>query len=267
MMANIVISNDIIEVADAEITAQSSASGFAKADVMDMWRLKRRWRMNTADKSSVNPILYFDMGAAQTVTHVMLDDVNFDKVIILGHASSLTTDWTTASFSSGEVAISCDAQVNRYKVIIPLTAFNYRWLAICVPAAASAVGSYVTKWEVGRVAILDSVTTFTRNMSYGYVRGASRQYKDTTLLSAGRERATVGEMQWSGTLSFGNRRTSDESDLTTLNNLDIGEPLIFYENMDDTSKCYICLRDDHYFGTLTQYNIVSGTTIKLVELV
>jgi hypothetical protein len=266
-MGNIIFSSDLITVVDAEITAQSTSSGFSKADVMDLWHLKRRWRMNTADKSAINPIIYFDMGAAKTVTHIMLDDVNFSKVLILGHASDLSTDWTAASFSSAETTISNDAQVNRYKVIIPLTAFNYQWLAICVPSAASAVGSYTTKWEIGRVAILDSVNTFTKNMAYGYVRGAKQARLDLELSSGHRERHKIGAIQWNGTLSFSHRSTTEEADLTTLNNLDIDAPLFFYENNGDTSKCYLCLRDDDYMGTHLYANLLTGSTIRLTELI
>lgn len=266
-MGNIIISSDILEIATGGITAQSTASGFSAVDVMDFWHLKRRWRMNTANKSSINPIIYFDLGAATTVTSVMLNDVNFSKVVILGHASDLSTNWTAASFTSGVIAISRDAQVGRYKVYIPLTAFDYRWLAICVPSAASGVGSYTTKWEIGTVAILDSVNTFTRNMSYGYVRGAKQAKIDLESASGHRERHKIGALQWNGTLSFGHRSTTEEADLTTLNNLDIDDPLVFYENNSDTSKCYICLRDDDYMGTHMYQNLITGSTIRLTELI
>lgn len=266
-MGNIIVSTDIIEVANAEITPQSTDTGYAKADVMDLWHLKRRWRMASADKSSINPIIYFDMGAAKTVTHVMLDDVNFSKVLILGHASDLSTDWTAASFSSAETAISCDAQVNRYKVIIPLTGFNYRWLAICVPSAASAVGSYTAKWQIGRAIILDSATTFTRNFAYGYQRGARQGHKELSLVSGHRERHKIGDVQWEGILSFGHRTATEEADLTTLNNLDIDDPMVFYENNSDTSKCYLCLRDDHYMGTVVYNNLLTANTMRFTEII
>ena len=38
--------------------------------------------MNTADKSDVNPIMFFDLSAAKTVDVIVLDDVNFNKVKI-----------------------------------------------------------------------------------------------------------------------------------------------------------------------------------------
>ena len=140
-MGNIIVSNDILTFADSAITVQGSAAGFAKVDLMDLWHLKRRWRMDSATKSDTNPIVRINMASAQTVDAVMLNDINFDKVIIKGHASDLGTDWTSASFSSGALSVSCDAQVSRYKIYAALTAFNYQYLAIIVPTTATAVGS------------------------------------------------------------------------------------------------------------------------------
>jgi len=81
------------------------------------------------------------------------------------------------------------------------------------------------------------------------------------------ERDSLGDMQWSGTLTFGVRTTTEEADLTTLNNLDISETLVYYENAGDTSKVYVCLRDDHYKGTYLANGIVTGNSIKLTERV
>ncbi len=263
----IIFSNDIISVADSEVTAQSTTAGYAKKNVMDLTRLKRRWRMNALTKSDSNPVLRFDLSSAKTVVAVFLNDVNFDKVVIKGHASDLGTDWSGASFSSSEIAVSLDAQVGRYKVFIPLTAFSYRWLAVIVPAAAAAVGSYIAKWEIGTVVILGSVDTFTRNMSYGYERGAEQSYSDISMRSKHRQRVEYGEIQWVATLQFGSRNTNKESDLTTLNTYGIADELVFFENESDTSRAYLCYRDDHYSGTLIYMDIVSGGSLRLKELV
>ena len=264
-MANIILTNDIITITDAKITAQSTASGFAKANIFNHGTLKRRWRMNSLTKSAVNPVINLDMASARTLTAIVLYDVNFDKVNILGHASDLTTDWTTATFDSGAISISQDAQTGRYDVYIPLTAFNYRYLAIIAPVAASAVGSYTTKWEIGNVVLLDSGSTLSKNMAFGYSRGAEQAFAELKLASGHIERTTLGDLKWSGTLKFGARTTTEETDLTTLNNLDISETLVFYENNGDTSKVYVCLRDDHYDGTMVTNDIVTSNSFKLIE--
>jgi hypothetical protein len=261
---SIIIDNNLIKAVNANITVQSTASSFAKVNVMNHINLKRRWRMDSANKSNTNPVMYFDLGSAQTVAAVVLDDVNFDKVTILGHASDLSTDWTTASFDSTTVSISLDAQVNRYKVYIPLTAFNYRYLAIIVPTTASAVGTYTDKWEIGRVGILDTATEFSKNMSYGYERGAERAYREVEFNNHV-ERDTTNVIRWVGTLHFSHRTTTQEANLTTLNNMDIGDTLIFYENNSDTSKVYFCLRDSDYSGTVIANSVVTGSSIRMVE--
>lgn len=266
-MGKIIVSKDIISVANAEITAQSTANSFAKVNIMDFWHLKRRWRMDSLTKSSINPVIYFDFSSAKTIDSIVFNDVNFDKVVILGHASDLSTDWTAASFSSGEISINKDAQVDRYKVYIPLTSFNYRWLAVCVPSTASAVGSYTTKWEIGTVLPLDSIHTFTHNMSYDYTRGAQKAYSDIELKSGHIERIGLGEIRWAATLSFKDRTITEEVDLTTMNNMNIADPFVFYENDSNTSKVYLCLRNSDYSGTMVIDNVVTGTSIQLLEMI
>ena len=264
-MANIIFTNDIITVADANITVQSTATGFAKANVFNHGTLKRRWRMDSLTKSAVNPVINLDMTSVRTLTAIVLYDVNFDKVNILGHASDLGTNWAAPTFDSTAITISKDAQTGRYDVYIPLTAFNYRYLAIIIPAAASAVGTYTTKWEIGDVVLLDSGSAFSKNMALGYSRGAEQAFAELKLASGHVERSTLGDMQWMGILEFGVRTTTEEADLTTLNNLDISETLIFYENAGDTSKVYVCLRDDHYKGTYLANDIVTSNSFKLTE--
>jgi len=261
----IILDNDLITVVNAKITVQSTATGFAKANVFNFAHLKRRWRMDTATKSNINPIMYFDLGAAKTIVAVVLDDVNFDEVVIKGHATDLGTDWTTASFTTDTITIDKDAQTNRYKTFIPLTDFNYQYLAILVPTTAQAVGDYTGNWQIGRVGLLKTATEFSKNMSYGYQRGAQRAFREVSLESGHNERESTGPIQWTGSLQFGFRRIAQETDLTTLNNMDIGETLIFYENDEDTSKVYFCLRDDNYEGTIESTGIIKGKAIRLLE--
>lgn len=264
----IIISNDFIAVANAEITARSEASGYPKINVMDNWHLKRRFRADDLVKSDANPLMVFDLGEATTVAGILLNDVNFDKTRIRGHATHLGTDWSGSTFDSGsDHAVSKDERVNRYKIYLPPTGFNYRYLAIMTPAAASAVGSYQTKWEIGTVVILGTVTEFSRNMSYGYERSAKQAYEETGQKSGGIERVSLGEIKWTGQAVFNVRTKADEADLWTINNYNIADPLIFYENDGEDDKAYLCVRDDDYSGTLIYKDIVKGNSIRFQELV
>ena len=266
----IIITNDIINIADAKISVISTAAGYAKANVMNHTRLKRRWRMNTADKSDTDAVMVFNMDAAKTVAAIVLDDVNFDECIIVGHASDLSGEsdgWTGASFSSGAITISKDGKTNRYKAYIPLVAFNLQYIAIIVPTAAAAVGSYTTKWEIGRVVILDSATELTRNMDYGYQRGAEQKFKDLELEYGSVERIVTGILRWSADLPFGIRRMSEETELDTMNAYDMDDVLVFYENAGDTSAVYVVHKDTNYRGTWTAPDGVRGNTIRLTEYI
>jgi hypothetical protein len=134
-----------------------------------------------------------------------------------------------------------------------------------VPASASAVGDYTTKWEIGRVVILDTATEFGTNMSIGYKRGAERAFSELDLKSGHIERQADGPIRWVGIMDFLHRTDTQEADLTTLNNMDIGDTIVFYENNSDTSKVYVCLRDDDYMGTYVSSSVVLGQPIRLKE--
>ena len=69
----------------------------------------------------------FDFGGAKSLQGIMLNDVNFDKVVIQGNASDA---WGGPSYASGTLTVSQDKVTGRYKIYIPLTGFNYRYLRI-----------------------------------------------------------------------------------------------------------------------------------------
>lgn len=263
----IILSTDLISVADAGITARTADAGYPKVNVMDFWHLLRRFRANDVLQSDTDYLIKFDLTEAKTIVSVFLNHVNFDTVRIRGHATDLGNDWSTADYDSGEITISLDTAVNRYKAYIPLTAFNYRWLAIQVPVAATAVGDYTTKWQIGTICIMDSVVTLSKNIAYGYRRSAGRTAEDITLKSGGGQRVGTSSMQrWQGTIVFGVRSSADEAELWTLNNLNFADPVVFYENDNDTSKAYLCLRDNFIESSIIARNVTQGSTMRFREI-
>lgn len=268
-MGNIILTNSFINVTDAYITARSQATGYDKQNVVDLWHLMRRFRADDLTKSDTNPLLVFDFGAAQDVAAVAVIGVNFDKVRIKGHDSDLGTDWSAADFDSGNVSVSMNALTRRYQCYVPLTAFDYRYLAVMTPAATSAVGSYTDAWEVCKVAIVESATPLSVNMGYGYRRKAAKPYKDVSLLHGGGERVGLGDARrFEATLVFdGLRAESEEAEMWALNALDESGPVLFYENRGDTSAVYVCLRDDGYEGVVVHNGLVEGNQIRIRELV
>ena len=260
-MGNIILSNDFVSL--STITSRTEATGYADDNVGEHWHLKRRFRAN--DVTANDWLLKFNFGAAKTVVGVFLNDVNFDKVKIQGHA---TDAWGTPSYDGSEITISRDAIVDRYKVYIPITGFNLQWMRIFIPSGASAVGDYTTKWEVGTIIVLDSITALAKNMAYGYERTAKKAFTDIKLPHGGFERVNLGDApRWEGKLIFGMRDDDDESELWTINNYNIGDPLLFYENDTSTSRVYLCLRDDAYRGTSKSHDVVMGNVIRLKELI
>lgn len=261
-MGKIIVSGDLEDL--GTISSRSEASGYADDNVEDYWHLKRRFR---ADDLTTNDwLLKFNFGATLTVAAIFLNDVNFDTVKVQGHASD---SWASPSYDGSNISISHDERVDRYKVYIPLTGFSYKWMRLVIPSGTSATGDYQTKWEVGSVVALGSVVEFSRNMSYGYTYGAGKEYHDLPFKHGGFERADMGgELRWSGDLVFSRRPTADGAELWQMNRLcDMGLPVVFYENDSDTSKAYLCLRDNGFQAKLVQRNAIVGNTIRLKELV
>ena len=265
-MANVIISNDFPTLVNADITARSETAPYLKVNVVDHLHLKRRFRADDLVKSEVNPLIYFDLGSAQTIVGVFLNDINFDKTRILGDANDLGVNWAAATFDSGEDhVVSEDGWVERYKIYIPLTGFNLRWLAIMTPAAASAVGSYQTKWEVGSIVLIKSKLEFSKN---AFMRTAEKPFEDIVLSHGGSERMNLGDnLIWRGEVSLDQKAETDESEWINVNALDISKPIVLYENRTDDCKAYLALRDDVYQGTLPHYGLVKGNTISFKELV
>jgi len=250
----LIYTQDFIRVADAAITARSTTAGFADVDIMDFWHLKARHRAADLTKSDTNPLFRIDMGAAKTVVAVYISDCNYNKVRIRAHASDLTTNWSTSTYNGGDVTLSLNPWTGRYQGFVPAV-FNLRWLAICTPAAASAVGSYVTYWETGVVAIMDSVTQLSA-AEHGY---PFAQLADHAVLDVGRSgRVSLSDvLAWQGELTY-QVIESAEAELMVLNRAGRATPMLLYFNAGDTSQAYLCLRDDPWRGEITQYNSVQG---------
>jgi len=254
-------SSDFLDL--GTISSRTEDASFPDDNVGDYWHLKRRFRANDANVNDW--ILRFDLLAAKTIEAVVLDDVNFDEVQLdFGDVAGGADD------SSGVLTVSLDPVVNRYKVIyIPAVVITRQHVEVHIPNTATAVGSYTTKWEVGRVGIMDSVTTINKKT---YSRTSEKAYKDIEFPSESGERVDLGEQRWMGTVGFGNVKETvgtgvfDETNMWLLNNMKQSDPLIFYENDADTAMVYFCTRDEGYEGTLIHRGIAQGNMVRFKEL-
>lgn len=263
-MGNLIYSQDFITVADAAITSRSDTAGYAKADIMDYWHLKARHRAADVTKSDSNPLFRIDLGAAETVVAVYLSDVNYNKVRIRAHASDLTTNWAASTYDSGDISLSQNAWTGRYQGYVP-TVFNLRYMAICTPAAATAVGSYTTYWETGCVAIFDSVTTFSENIAYPLQQETQQLFVDVGRTGRVNLSGTVG---WVGGINFGNRTITNEAEAKTFGRLDKSQPVLIYLNQSDTSEAYLCVVDQNYSSEWFALNLAKNiSTIRVRELI
>lgn len=261
-MGDIIVSNDFIDL--GTITSKSETAGYVDDNVKEYWHLKRRFRAGGAPKSDIDFLLKFDFGQAESAVAVVLNDVNFDTTRIRMHTADLGVNWAAADIDSGDTTVSLDERVNRYKIYIPIVG-GKRWMIVQVPAAATAVGPYQTKWEIGSVVVLDSVATFAKN---AYSRSADKPYTDIKLSSGGFERVSLGgNLGWEGVVTVDTRAETDESELWALNILNNSLPLIFYENRTEDDKVYLCLKDDAYEGNLVHQGLITGNTMKFKELI
>jgi len=258
MMEDSIYSDDFIDL--GTITSRTEDANYPDDNVEDYWHLKRRFRAN--DVTANDWLLKFNFGAAKTVVGVFLNDVNFNKVKIQGHA---TDAWGDPTYPGTALTVSLDARVNRYKIYIPITGFNLQWMRIFIPTGTTAVGDYTTKWEVGSVVVLDSISTIHKN---AYTRKSSKAFQDLSLPHGGFERVTLADaLRWEGSFSIDLRAESDESSYWPINILDSAQPLVFYENANVTNKAYLCLRDTDFEANLLYRGAFRGNTIKLKELI
>jgi len=253
----IILSNSFVDVADASITARSQAAGGrTKANVMDRWDLERNFRAN--DVTANDYLLKFNFGSAQTLTGIFLNDVNFNKVKIQGHDSDA---WGAPTYAGTDLTVSQNPITGRYHIYIPLTAFSYQYLRIFIPSGTTAVGSYTTKWQIGTVCLLSSVTELSKNMAWGYGQTGKHFYNE----SINERIPTAERIRWEGSLVFGNRAKTSESELWTVNRMDMSLPFVYYENEGNTSAAYLCVREDSIETSWFSPNGVSGNTIKIKE--
>lgn len=265
------VCKDFIQVASDRIIARSTTTGYDAINTMVLDELSRRHRASDLTKSDILPLYVIDFGAAQALNGIFLNHVNFNKVRLFGHASDLAADWSTATYKSGDVTISQNIYTGRYNLYHNLGgSFSYRFLAVGTPAACTVVGDYTTYWECSMIALLETVTTLSNNMSYGYQRTAEQVIRETQLPFGGKSRISPESIlvrQWRGVLNFGHRTETNEAELWTINRYPMNKPLFFYENRSSTQDGYICFRDTPYRGTLISSSVSQGNTIELVEVI
>ena len=218
------------------LTVSSEDVSYPKANMLDLGHLRRHYRSSVITEVTI----VIDFLTAKACKLAFLNDVNFTDVYIQGNA---TNTWTSPSFNQ-QYAISQDKRVQRYKLCAILTGFNYRYMRIKIPAQTPIDG--LSAFRIGSLFVTDTaLLTLSKNPSHPYEYQAPKAKPYVTeFLSGGAEKINRGDIKiWQGSFGFNYYERTAEDDLWSLDALDEDEYLIFYENMNDTSKGYLCQRD------------------------
>lgn len=259
-MGNLIISNDIVSITDAMLTPRSELSGSADENMLVLTDLGRAFRAN--DLTTDDYLFDVDFSSfAETIAAIVLCNVNFDAVQILGDDTSL--DDSALDYTGDELEISQDDITGLYNIFIPLTGFDHSLLRVFIPSGTSAVGSYTTTWQVGSFCCLRTATALTKGHVEYDVEPLPTEETVKFASGGSREIITNSHEIWSAIVRFGARNSSEEAELWALNRM--AAPIVFYENDGDTSKVHICRRDGKYSSSLIAPGVVRGDSIRYVE--
>jgi len=257
-MANVIITNSFVTLTDSMLTARSANGSYPTVSCLKQLRLMDVFR--AADVTATDYLMTINFGAAQSVAAVALLNCNFDHVQIQGHASDAWADPTSPGSS---LAVSQNPYTGRYNIFIPLTAWNYQYMRIYIPAATAEVGTSQSEWQIGTLVIMSSATALATNISYGFSQGADEATEDV-----GGDKASIDDtMEWEGTISFDLRSKTDyQATILALGRMSKSKPVLIYLNDGDTSEVYLCYREDAISLTRKFNDAISSNGISYREI-
>lgn len=206
-----------------------------------------------------------DMGAATVLAGVMLNDVNFTAAYVEGSADNVTWDFSQL------IAISEDKTVKRYKIYVPLTAFNYRYFRVRITAqdpVARFPDTALSVFRIGTLVLCKQAVELTYNPAAGpyTVSGAYPEPLINKFMDGGDEVVSRGDTK-RGNIKFSFSPTTLDQ-VGELRDLDaILKPtsnVVFYRNNGDTWECYLC-RSRGAFETQESDVTFSTSTYELAE--
>ena len=257
-MANVIITNSFVTMTNSMLTARSENASYPKVNCLKQLRLMDVFR--AADVTATDYLQVINFGAAQSVEGIALLNVNFDHVQIQGHASDA---WGAPSYAGSSLAVSQNPYTGRYNIFIPLTAWNYQYMRLYIPAGTVEVGTSNSEWQIGTMVVMSSATALATNMSYGVSQGA-----DEVTEEIGGDIASISNvMGWEGTVSFDSRSKADyQAAILALGRMSKSQPVLFYYNDGDTSEVYLCYRQDAYRLTLNNLDEIGSNSITYREI-
>jgi len=254
-MSGLILSTDYVTYTP---TARSADGNYPIINITDKKHMVRRFK--AADATANDWLIKLDFGAATTIKAILIRYVNFTSITIQGHA---TDSWASPSFTE-TVTISKDEITNRYQLLHLFTTFNYRYMRIFIPTGQTPTSD--TVWFVGDVCCFSDYDELTYNIT-SYNRTASIPYKDLELHGKPVDRVKLGDhLQFECEIGFGERVYTEEGELFEINHLDCSTPTLFFENLGENTKGYLCYRNAFYQGSRSGNVKSSGSTISFSEV-
>lgn len=244
----LILSNDYVTYTP---TARSAKTDYPVINITDKWHMLRRFR---ADDATANDwLIKLDFTTSTIIKILFLRYVNFNSITIQGNDTDV---WTSPSFSE-TVSLTLDDVTNRYTLTHLLTAFEYRYMRLFIPTGQTPISD--TVWFIGDVCCFSDYVEFTRNIT-SYSRTAEIPYSDIKINDRISDRVTFSDhLKFTSTIDFGERVYLYESELLDINAMPCATPVLFFENMGDNEKGWLCLRNTFYKGSRDKISVSSNT--------
>jgi hypothetical protein len=182
-----------------------------------------------------------DFGATRSPRYLFLNHINFLGVTIegwdaLGQPAASDSLSTTNGIYEG--------WTKRYKMLVSLSNFSYRYLVLRFPDGFdSYTGEDDGFIRVGNIIALDSILHLTQNPTKLYKRTIRSEIKMNEMESGSDEVQNAGDRYWVGEFGFNPLAKKYDEEIWRLNSITREQPLVFAENGGDNTKIWLCRRD------------------------
>lgn len=225
-MANFITSASFVTITGT--SASSTATGYAASNAALYTHPNRTWRATGTAGASVT----VSFGSI-AVKAVIVDNVNATGITI------------TTNAGAEAVTVARDAADGRRKAYHTPADTTTATTSVVVAYASGADAAY---FEVGSIAVLSAVTTWTINAEFPYeVTPLWPSIANDNFTGGGREPVLVGNRYCRISLTQSNYpvtsgATNVWNEINTIASYGQHQPLVFYRNASSTAEVYVCRR-------------------------
>lgn len=240
---------------DITVTASTQDSNYLSTNISNSY-LQREWR----NGSTLDSTVIVDLGSIKNISGIYIDGCNFSDL-------TLTRD-TSTSFGasvSSTYTITQDAVTQRRRIYCPIST-GIRAFKIIIPTQEPTDGLSI--FRMGRVKVLSTSTITLSNDPQSYEYTAKDSIKTNQFLSGAYEDILLGSnLVWEGSFSWSARHNTYESELWAINGWNRNKDILFFENMDDFSRAYLCRKRNNITIELGEAAITKINVINLQEYI